>query len=68
MKFPKNRDNIYLVERRGRATDQHQATIAGFSNYDEAEDFKEACSQEWIDKVGHMEDVYFNVTLTTYYG
>lgn len=66
MKFPKNRANLYLVERGTR--DGHVVAVAGFSEYEEAHDFRDACEQEWIDKVGHAEDVFFSVALTTYYG
>lgn len=71
MKFPKNRANLYLVERwtwKGTFT----TIIGGFSTPEAADDFKEACEQEWIDK-GFKDDldngkVQFKVILSTYYG
>jgi hypothetical protein len=69
MKFPKNRANLYLVE---RWTYDNNSTVivGGFSEYQEAEDYKDACMQEWRDKVPYdgQEDVVFNVTMTTFYG
>lgn len=70
MKFPKNRANVFLVE---RWTYENNATIVvgAFSEYTDAEDYKDACMQEWVDKGlvdSSKQDVVFNVTMTTYYG
>jgi len=67
MKFPKNRANLYLVE---RWTYDKEATVivGGFSDYYDAEDYKDACKQEWVDKVGNDAGVSFNVVMTSFYG
>ncbi len=69
MKFPKNRANLYLVE---RWTYENGATVivGAFDNVEAADAYKDACKQEWIDR--HLvdpfkQDVVFNVVLTTYY-
>lgn len=70
MKFPKNRGNLYLVE---RWTYDNSATVivGGFSDYQSAADYRDACLQEWVDKVGEENtskcEVVFNVIITTYY-
>lgn len=68
MRFPKNRANLYLVERLDRRS--MQSTICGgFSEPEDADAFRDACEQEWKDK--HIEDggtVMFGVVMTTFYG
>lgn len=66
MKYPKNRGNLYLVERR---TYGNPATVivGGFSSYDAAADYKDACLQEWVDKDLPGRAVRFKVVMTTYY-
>lgn len=70
MKFPKHRANLFLVE---RWTYANGATtiVGGFPEPDAAENYAEACRQEWRDK-GYGEDidegrVVFNVAMTTFY-
>jgi hypothetical protein len=60
MKFPKNRANLYEVVR------EDGALCGAWSNYDDAEDFRAACEQEFFEKTGHK--VPFYVKLTTFYG
>lgn len=69
MKFPKHRANLYLVE---RWTYENNATVivGAFDNIVAADNFRDACYQEWMDKdlmEPGKEDVVFNVVLTTYY-
>lgn len=73
MKFPKNRANLYLVERWTYDTPNGATVVVGaFDNIVAADEFKDACYQEWIDKeqdvAVHEGRVLFNVVLTTYYG
>ena len=69
MKFPKNRANLYLVERTDFDYDStKQVILGGFANSEDADNFKDACEQEWLDKVGSLHNVDFDVTLTTFYG
>lgn len=60
VKFPKSRANLYLVVREG------EAICGGFSDYDEAENYRGACEQEFFEKTG--KTVRFYVRLTTFYG
>jgi hypothetical protein len=69
MKFPKHRANLYLVE---RWTYENNSTVivGAFDNVVAADNFRDACLQEWIDRGlsdPYKEDVVFNVVLTTYY-
>lgn len=69
MKFPKHRTNLYLVE---RWTYENNATVivGAFDNIVAADNFRDACLQEWMDKDlvdSNKQDVVFNVVLTTYY-
>lgn len=59
MKFPKNRANVYVVQR-------GEAICGVFLHYDDAEDYAGACKQEWYDKTG--QKLEFKVSLATYYG
>lgn len=65
MKFPKHRANLYLVE---RWTYENNATVivGAFDNIVAADNFKDACYQEWMDR-DLQDEVVFNVILTTYY-
>ena len=66
MKFPKNRANLYLVVRTG-----YQGIVAvtgAFSEPIDADNYKDACAQEWFDKAGELTGVEFEVVLTTFYG
>lgn len=65
-----NRGNIFIVTRNqfGYAEYQRSAVVGAFSNLDDADDYKGACEQQWIDKVGSLNDVEFEIQLTTYYG
>jgi hypothetical protein len=70
MKFPKNRGNLFLVE---RWTYDNQATVivGGFSEPETADNYKAACEQELRDKGFGQEldkgEIVFNVAMTTYY-
>ena len=66
MKFPKNRSNLYIVLRFG--PEKICSFLGGFASEEEAFDFKDACAQEWEDKVGDKAGVLFDVQLTTFYG
>ena len=69
MKFPKNRANLYLVVRETYDySNSDKAVLGAFSDCEEADNFKDACQQEWLDKVGDLKNVDFEVELTTYYG
>lgn len=67
MKFPKRRSNLYLVERLDRRSGQ-SSICGGFSELEEADNFRDGCEQEWKDK--HPDDVtiMFGVIVTTFYG
>lgn len=65
MKFPKNRANLYLVER--WTYDGNAVVVGAFNNLEAADAYKDACLQEWIDKGLREEDVSFSVGLTTFY-
>lgn len=63
---------MFLVERWNYA---NSATVicGAFATYEEAEAFKEACYQEWMDKfpdewAANENSVNFNVVMTTFYG
>lgn len=64
MKFPKNRANLYVVTRNYLGND---SIIAGFSEWEVADTFREACQQEWKDLGATEKDVQFEVQLTTFY-
>lgn len=67
MKFPKNRANCYVVE---RVDADYASVVCGvFSYAEEAEDFAEACKQEWIDKYPNWDKhPLFRVAISTFYG
>ena len=61
----KNRDNIYLVERRALQTN-YNVIVAAFSSSESAYEYADAAQQEFIDKgLGH--EFEFDVIITTYY-
>jgi hypothetical protein len=61
MKFPKTRATVFVVVR-----GEGEALVGVFSDYEEAEDYRGACEQEWIDKTGHSYP--FFVRSSTFYG
>ena len=65
MKFPKNRANLYIVVREFQG---QCAILGGFADFHEADDYRESCQQEWIDKTGDLDSVSFGTRLTTFYG
>ena len=70
MKFPKNRADLYVVVREdydGGGV-YNTSILGGSGSYEEADNYKDSCQQEWLDKVGHLEGVKFETKLTTYYG
>ena len=65
MKFPKHRANCYIVM---RYTTTSPATVVGvFNNPDGADNFKDACSQDFYDRGFTDDDFAFEVHMTTYY-
>ena len=64
MILPKNKTNLYLVVRHCVG---NTSVIGGFSEYEAADNFKDACQQEWKDLGATEKDVQFDVELTTYY-
>lgn len=60
MKFPKNRANLYVVVR------EDGALCGAFSEWEEAEDYRGACEQEFLDKTGKR--ALFYTRLVIYYG
>lgn len=68
MRFPKNRANLYLVQRINYDWENTTYTIVGgFPELDAADDYKDACKQEWLDKVGNLYNTEFKIVLTTFY-
>lgn len=61
MKYPKNRELMYVVVR-----GEGEALVGAFSDYNAAEDYRGACEQEWLDKTDRNYPFY--VRLVTYYG
>lgn len=59
MKFPKNRASVFVVLR-------EDSVLGVFADLDDAEDFRGASEQEWIDKTG--EKPFIRVTISTFYG
>jgi hypothetical protein len=69
VKFPKNRANLYLVVRTVfNYEDTTMVVIGGFSEWEDADNFKDECRQEWFDKTGSLVGVDFGVEMTTFYG
>lgn len=71
MKFPKNRASLYIVVRRDDWDGDFGGTtslLGGFADFDEAENYKGACAQEWLERVGRSDGIGFYIELTTFYG
>lgn len=73
MKYPKNRANLFLVERVSFTTHEQDdystitVVVGAFSTPEDADDFKGECEQEWKDR--ELDDgTSFRVVLTTFYG
>jgi hypothetical protein len=66
----KNRGNMFVVVRQhfGAALGGSAAVCGSFSDMDDADDYKGACEQRWLERVGTLDGVEFEVQLTTYYG
>jgi hypothetical protein len=63
----KNRGNMFVVVRQQwNGIGCH--VVGTFSNMDDADDYKGTCEQQWLDKMGSLHGVEFEVQLTTYYG
>lgn len=60
-----NRGNIFVVV---RVSNPHTHVLGVFSDMDEADDYRGAMEQKWLEKVGVVEGVEFQVQMTTYYG
>lgn len=68
MKFPKNRASVYLVERTNFDYENSESVVVGvFRTAEGADNFKDACSQEWLDRVGSLKDVEFSAYASTFY-
>lgn len=61
----KNRDNLFLVERRAIQTN-YNVIVGAFSNSVDAQNYADACAQQFIDK-GLEDEFSFDVIITTYY-
>lgn len=64
--MPKNRDNIYLVERKAIGFDNSTVICAAFGGSEAAYNYADAAAQEFIDK-GLEDEFSFDVVITTYY-
>ena len=62
MKYPKHQANLFVVLREGITN----TVVGAFADAELADDFKDACTQEWIDK-GASPVPKFKVVLTTFY-
>ena len=70
MKFPKNRAYVYLVSRRAKLVAYPTGTgvvLGVFSSLEGADNFRDACKQEWIDQVGNNDEVSFHVDISIFY-
>ena len=61
----KNRDTIYLVERRSIQTN-YNVIVGGFPTSELAQDYADRHQQEFIDR-GFEDEFSFDVVATTYY-
>lgn len=61
-----NRGKVFVIVRYiiGKAP----ISIGVFSELSEADDYKGMCEQQWKEQVGHLEDIEFEIQMTTYYG
>lgn len=59
MKYPKHRTTVYIVMRQGNTP------IAVFASYEEADNFKDACVQEFVDRGFSYPE--FDVQVSTFY-
>jgi len=66
VKFPKNRANVYVVTRENENTGS--SVLGVFPEFDEAENFRAAAEQEFLEKVGRLGNYFFIVSLSTFYG
>lgn len=65
MKFPKNRANVFAVVRE-QVTGS--SVLGVFPDFEEANDFRYACEQEWLEKIGELRGYVFSTQLSTFYG
>lgn len=65
-----NRGNVFVVVRNTFGYSEYNAShvIGVFSEMDEADDYKGMCEQQWKEKVGDLDNVNFDVQMSTYYG
>lgn len=65
-----NRGNVFVVVRNSFGYSEYQASVVVgvFANLEDADDYKGTCEQQWIDKVGSLNDIEFDIQLTTFYG
>lgn len=65
MKFPKDKNNLFVVE---RWMDGGSVLVGGASSMERADEVKEMFEQQWKDAVGNLEGVSFDIAITTFYG
>lgn len=65
-----NRGSVFVVVRNqfGYSEYQRSAVVGVFGDLGDADDYKGMCEQQWIDKMGNLNDIEFEIQLTTYYG
>lgn len=63
-----NRGNVFVVLRDDTRGTYGPAVVGVFYNLEDADDYKGMCEQQWIDKVGSLDGVEFDIQLTTFYG
>ena len=65
MRFPKHRANCYLVMR--YVTTAPASVVGVFPNPEAADNFAEACAQDFRDRGFTDDDFSFEVQMSTYY-
>ncbi len=67
MKLPKQKSNLYLVERKLQGAPRN-VVVGAFSEPEYADDFKSVCEQDFYDRGFTDDDFKFDVTITSFYG
>lgn len=60
MKFPKNKELVFYVQR------EDGVVVGIFAALDDADDYAGACAQSWAETTGYS--VEFHVRTTSFYG
>jgi hypothetical protein len=72
MKFPKSRANVFIVMRTTTYDDgiswSDPVSVGVFELYEVATDYAGECYQEWADKGANIENIKFDVQMSTFYG